>query len=60
MSRGMKGSAHPNAKLTETEVRTIRWLRRSGRTFRYLADILDMSVGQISDICNRKAWRHVQ
>lgn len=52
----LKGEAHPQAKLTETEVRAIR---RSTRPGVRLAEEYGVSNVTISHIRRRLIWRHV-
>lgn len=52
------GEGHPNAKLTEAEVRSIRETA-SGRALRQVAERFGVSISTISDVVNRKAWAHV-
>lgn len=56
----LRGVDHYNSKLNTDEVILIRKRRKNGMTFRYIADVHDMSVAQVHDICKRKAWRHVK
>jgi len=59
-----KGSKHPNAKLTEDDVREIRELFKEAHLSKsefceYQACFYNISPGTISDIINRKTWKHV-
>jgi hypothetical protein len=51
------GEGHPFAKLTEEQVRNIR---RSKKTGVALAREYGMHVATISEIKNRKIWKHVE
>lgn len=54
------GSQHPNAKLEEQDVRTIRELyEQGGHTFQTLATMYDVSRGLISSIIAKRGWKHV-
>lgn len=55
--RGLKGSAHNQARLTEGDVRAIRGSELSCAE---LADKFKMSRTNIYDILNGKTWRHVK
>ncbi len=54
-----RGSEHGNAKLTEAQVKEIRCLAAQGVSFRKLAKQFNMDRSVISDIVNRRAWKHV-
>lgn len=51
------GELHPNAKLTEAQVRDI-WTS-TGRTYRELSEIHGVSQQAICDIRKGRRWRHV-
>ncbi len=57
---GTRGERINTAKLTEDGVRMIRARRALGETIVALAAEFAMSTRQVSDICNRKAWTHVE
>jgi hypothetical protein len=57
--RPQQGSRHGRSKLTESEVADIRELRGAGRTLRELAARFQVSEPTISEIANRRIWRHV-
>lgn len=55
-----KGEDHPNAKLTEDDVKEIRQLYATGEhTQIALADRFGVSDVMISYIVNRKSWKHI-
>jgi len=54
-----QGSAHGMAKLTETDVIAIRTLRAQGVKLEPLAARFGVSIRTISQIANRKTWRHL-
>lgn len=54
-----RGIFHPMAKLTEEAVREIRAKRFLGVSVGVLARRYKVSVKCISDVANRKRWRHV-
>jgi len=54
-----RGSEHPNAKLTEIEVREIRRKREEGRTLTSLGDEYGVSFSLIHLIVKRRYWRHI-
>lgn len=53
---GTRGEAHGMSKLTATQVRWIRLLRKGGLRQRELADIFGVKQPQISSICRNEAW----
>jgi hypothetical protein len=53
------GSTHPNAKLTEDEVRAIRTLFANGVSRYILAERYNTPYQNIMSIVARKTWRHV-
>jgi hypothetical protein len=53
------GVLNGRSRLTETEVREIRTLATNGASYPTLAANYGMSHSAISDIVNRKRWRHV-
>jgi hypothetical protein len=54
------GTKHWNAKLTEDEVRTIRHIHSTRKILqRELADRYGVTPVQISNIINRRHWRHL-
>jgi hypothetical protein len=61
VSRGRtkKGSQHPLAKLTEEDVRSIRDMYARGDTQNYIALLYGISQSLVSDIVQRKIWKHV-
>lgn len=54
-----RGEQHAFAKLTEEQVRTIRRERAAGAGQRFLARQFGVHHLLISNIVNRKSWRHV-
>lgn len=57
LDRIVRGSASPNAKLTDIAVREIR---KSSRTYRVLAKQFGIGVSVISRVKTGVAWRHVK
>ena len=58
--RQSRGSNSPQAKLTEQDVVRIRLLWSSGeRNNTQLSKMFGVSSGRVSDIVNRKSWKHV-
>ncbi len=54
------GESHPNAKLTADDVRSIRCLYTTGDfTLGTLAERFGVSDVQISNVVNRKSWKHI-
>ena len=51
------GEDNAKAKLTVREVSVIRRLRKMGFATTDLAELFDMSQGQISSVCTRRTWR---
>lgn len=54
------GERHGKSTVTADDVREIRRLRREGRYLRELAALFSQSTTNISDICNRKTWTHLE
>ena len=55
--KGNIGSAHPAAKITESDVRAIRM---SERTLTEIGEIFGVSIAQVHRIRARKSWAHVK
>lgn len=53
------GSLHGMSILTEEKVINMLHLRASGRRLQDLADEFGITNGQVTNICNGKAWRHL-
>lgn len=50
--RGLRiGEDHPNAKLTDAEVETIRTLHAEGMSYRLIAEKFEVAKGAIAKIC---------
>lgn len=54
-----RGSDHPGAKITESQVVQMRIERERGTPLKELETKYGLSNGEISLICNRKKWRHI-
>jgi hypothetical protein len=54
-----RGEDQGGAKLTETDVRTIRTARAAGATCAALGRRFQMTPEGISAVCRRKTWKHV-
>ena len=54
-----KGQKNPNSKLTEDDVVSIREKKDQGATHQELADEYNVTKTTISQIVNRKLWKHV-
>lgn len=58
---GVRGERHPDATLTETDVRRIRRELRAGKTSCHaLAEPLDVSPNAIWNAATGKTWVHVK
>ena len=55
----LKGEEKYNAKLTDDKVREIRKMRQSGKGCRELGRIFKVDHTIISEVANRKIWKHV-
>lgn len=55
----LKGSALPQAKLTESDIRVIRELRHAGATCVSIASRFNVSRYAVSKIVNYTNWKHV-
>jgi hypothetical protein len=58
--RLVRGSSHPQAKLTEDDVRAIRQAWSDGTPQHQLARTYGVAKGNISFIVRRKTWLHVE
>lgn len=56
----LKGSTHPNSKLTEAKVRKMRKLRQQGKTLHALAKLFKVCMQNVDYVCRRKTWGHVR
>lgn len=45
------GEDHPNSKLTDSEVETIRQMNEGGMSYKTLAEKFEVSKGSIAKIC---------
>ena len=58
--RRRRGESHPDAKLTEEDVRTIRqWYANGGVLQREIGDRYGISQANVSAILLRKTWEHI-
>jgi uncharacterized protein (DUF433 family) len=57
VNHGLKGSAHPLARLTEIAVLAIRAAYKAGEKQKKLAETYLVSRSQISQIVNKKKWK---
>lgn len=53
------GEDHANAKLNEEIVRLIRKQRAEGKSLKEIAAPLGLHITTVSQVANRKTWRHV-
>lgn len=56
----LKGERHPQAKLDETTVRSIRRLRAKGLTFAAIGERFGITAGTCHAITSGRLWSHVQ
>ena len=56
----ISGSRHWNSSLHEGDVRVIRDLHANGCMQKHICEFLGIASGVVSEIVNRKAWKHVQ
>lgn len=57
--RSAKGIAHPGARLTDEEVRSIRSLHSKGQGVKSLANTFGVNSGTVWFIVNGHHWKHV-
>ncbi len=57
--RNPKGSEHPNAVLTEENVRSLRAARARGTSIEQLATEYGLHRNTVIDIAKRRCWTHV-
>lgn len=55
-----RGSASGTARLNESQVRTIREMRAAGSTCATLAVAFGVTPSNITSICRRRTWTHVE
>lgn len=58
-NRFATGAAHPNSKLSEVDVVSIRRLRAKGLTLAEIGERFDMHPSTVHDIVRGKTWAHV-
>jgi transposase len=56
-----RGARHPNARLTDDDVREIRklWDNGNGPYQREIAERFGIAASEVSAIVNRRRWAHV-
>lgn len=54
-----RGARHNQAKLTDDDVREIRRLRAAGVKLAAIGRRFGIGTSNVSDIANRKTWRHL-
>jgi hypothetical protein len=54
------GTAHPNAKVNEAVVRSIRRLRQQGLSLKAIAERHDLDPSTVHDIVRRRTWKEVE
>jgi hypothetical protein len=57
--RSLKGSACPNAKLTEAQVREMRGLHAAGHSMKGLARMFNVKPQTVKSVVSGATWRHV-
>jgi hypothetical protein len=57
--QGRQGERHGMSKLTETDVRWIRYLRKAGVGPKELSEVYPVSPDHIRRIGNHEIWRHI-
>lgn len=57
---GRKGTAHPMAKLIDSDIREIRRLSAGGVRNRRIAERYGVAEATICNIVKRKTWSHVK
>jgi len=58
-NRACRGERQHSAKLTEADVKHIRWMASFGYPGQAIADMFGMKEAQILAIIRRSAWKHV-
>jgi DNA invertase Pin-like site-specific DNA recombinase len=46
----------PSGRLTEAGAKAIRELRKTGKTYREIAKLLDITVGTVYNVCTKRTW----
>ena len=58
--KNMRGELNGHAKLTETKVRVIRYLRDVAKfSLKDIAWQFDVTIATICDICKRRSWKYL-
>lgn len=55
----LKGSNHPNSKLTDAVVLNIRELHSKGTSIEKIANLLSLGTTTVANAINRKSWSHI-
>jgi transcriptional regulator len=54
-----RGEQSANAKLTNTDIGIVWTMRQQGATLKTIAEILHVSIANVSDILHYKTWKHI-
>lgn len=54
------GERNNQSKLSEDDVRQIRSMRDSGQKLKDVASVFDITESNVSIICRRKGWTHIE
>jgi hypothetical protein len=54
-----RGTAHPNARLTDGDVRMIRAMKRDGARTVDIARCFDLATNHVLRLCNGESWGHL-
>lgn len=57
--RQTRGERHPDARLAESDVLSIRQRRAAGESLKDLAAEFGVSAAHLSKVCSGKKWRHL-
>jgi transcriptional regulator len=55
----LRGKDHPQARLTEDQVRNIRARAKAGETYAEIASSFEVARPAISKIVTRQRWKHL-
>jgi hypothetical protein len=58
--KNLRGRDHPQARLTEDQVRNIRARAKAGETNAEISSLFDVTPQTISKIVTRKRWKHLE
>lgn len=55
-----QGEKNNSSKLKEEQIPIIRNLRKTGLTYKEIANIIGVSIHAVADVVNRRNWKHIK